>query len=150
MTETNAIQSDFDRLALFDSDGWGHNSHYHPYLLKQIPPNCGQALEIGCGTGSLSRLLSRKADQVLALDLSLKMIEIAKLRAIEYPNIEYQVVDVMDWDFPKERFDCIVSIATLHHLPFENILEKMKSGLKPNGILMVLDLYDLKGKSVFK
>jgi 2-polyprenyl-3-methyl-5-hydroxy-6-metoxy-1,4-benzoquinol methylase len=145
LSKTNAIQSDFDKLALLDADGWNHNNQYHPYLLKQIPPTCKQALEIGCGMGSFSRLLSQKADRVLALDLSPEMIKSAKQRSTEYSNIEYQVADVMAWDFPKEGFECIVSIATLHHLPFESFLQRMKSGLKTNGILMVLDLYQPEG-----
>jgi SAM-dependent methyltransferase len=145
LAETSIIQSDFDKLALLDLDGWDHNNHYHPYLMKHIPPNCGQALEIGCGTGSFSRPLSQKADQVLALDLSPEMVKIAKQRSAGYSNIEYLVADVMAWDFPRERFDCIVSIATLHHLPFENILQRMKSGLRANGVLMVLDLYEPEG-----
>jgi 2-polyprenyl-3-methyl-5-hydroxy-6-metoxy-1,4-benzoquinol methylase len=141
MVEADTIRSDFDKLALLDAEGWSHNSHYHTYLLKQIPENCKDALEIGCGTGSFSRLLAQKADRVLALDLSPEMIQLAKQRSAEYPNIDYRIADVMDWDFPKESFDCIASIATLHHLPFASVVKRMKSGLKINGILMILDLY---------
>ena len=143
--DTKLIQADFDKLALFDTDGWDHNRHYHPYLMKHVPSNCRQALEIGCGSGSFARLLSCKAERVLGLDLSSKMIEIARERSVEYSNIEYRVTDVMGWDFPEETFDCIVSIATLHHLPFIRTLQKVKTGLKDNGVLMVLDLYEPEG-----
>ena len=143
--ETNIIQSDFDRLALLDEDGWDHNNHYHDFLLNQIPLTCTKALEIGCGTGSFSRQLSAYADHVLALDLSPEMIKLARLRSEQYPNIEYQIADVFAFDFSGEQFDCIVSIATLHHLPLEEILQKLKSTLKPNGILFVLDLYEAEG-----
>jgi SAM-dependent methyltransferase len=139
------IQADFDRIALLDVDDWNHNNHYHTYLLKQIPEGRRNALEIGCGTGSFSRLLAQKADQVFALDLSPEMIKIAKHRSAAYSNIHYQIVDVLAWDFPIERFDCIVSIATLHHLPFELTLQRMELGLKPNGCLIVLDLYQTEG-----
>ncbi len=143
--ENDLIQSDFDKLALFDEDSWDHNSHYHNFLLKQIPSNCQEALEIGCGTGAFSRQLSRYADRVLALDLSPEMIKVAQQRSVEYSNIEYQIADVLTFDFHEQHFDCVVSIATLHHLPLEIILQKMRSILKPNGILLVLDLYEAVG-----
>lgn len=143
--ETNPIQSDFDKLALLDVDGWGHNSHYHNYLLKQIPSNATQALEIGCGAGAFSRQLSGHVDRVLALDLSPEMIKLARQRSVQYPNIEYQVADVLTFDFSEQQFDCVVSIATLHHLPLESTLQKLRSALKPNGVLLVLDLYQADG-----
>jgi SAM-dependent methyltransferase len=142
---TTRIQADFNRIALLDAETWNHNNHYHTYLLKQIPEGCKTALEIGCGTGLFSRLLAQKADQVVALDLSPEMINIAKQRSTAYPNISYQIADVLGWNFPKDNFDCIVSIATLHHLPLELILRRIKFGLKPNGCLMVLDLYQAEG-----
>jgi ubiquinone/menaquinone biosynthesis C-methylase UbiE len=113
----NVIRSDFDRLALLDIGGWDHNKQYHNYLLEHMPPNCQTALEIGCGTGSFTRRLSQHADRVLALDLSPEMIKVAKLRSVQYSNIEYQIADVLTWAFPQRQFDCIVSIATLHHFP---------------------------------
>ena len=145
MTDPKIIQSDFDTLASIDGDGWNHNNHYHSFLLEQIPPDCERALEIGCGKGAFSRCLSRHAESVLALDLSPKMIRVARQRSTEYPNIEYRVGNALTWDFPEGEFDCIVSIATLHHLPLENILQKMKIALKSGGMLMVLDLYKGEG-----
>ena len=143
--ESKTIQADFDKLALWDTEGWGHNSHYHDYLLKQMAPNCEKVLEIGCGTGSFSRLLAQRVEIVLASDLSPVMIKIAKQRSEGYSNIEYKKADVMECEFSKNQFNCIVSIATLHHLPLEEILHKIKAWLKPNGILIVLDLYEAKG-----
>jgi 2-polyprenyl-3-methyl-5-hydroxy-6-metoxy-1,4-benzoquinol methylase len=135
------VRADFDRIALLSEEGWTHNSHYHGFLLRQLPAQCEYALDIGCGTGAFSRLLAARSDRVLALDLSPQMIHIAQERSGAYPNIEYQVADVQTWEFPPERFDCIVSVATLHHLPLEGILLKMRSTLKVNGMLVVLDLY---------
>ncbi|MEW5868264.1 MAG: class I SAM-dependent methyltransferase [Chloroflexota bacterium] len=145
--ETKTIQSDFDKLALLDADGWDHNRHYHAFLLKQLPPICHEALEIGCGTGVFSRCLSRRAGHILALDLSPEMIRIAEERSLQYTNIDYQVADVLKWDFPEGYFDCIVSIATLHHLPLEYVLQKMKTALKTNGVLILLDLFKAEGIS---
>lgn len=147
MNETSKIRADFDRIALLSGNDWNHNNHYHDFLLRQLPPHCTDALEIGCGTGAFSRLLASRSDRVLALDLSPQMIRIARERSKQYPNIDFQVADAVTWEFPIEQFDCVASIATLHHLPLEETLLKMKGALKINGTLIILDLCQAKGPS---
>ena len=136
-----AIQADFDGLALLSNEGWGHNNHYHRFLLRQVPSPCRHALEIGCGTGMFARLLAQKAKRVLALDLSPQMISMARERSEQFTNIDFQVADVQSLECSPGQFDCIVSIATLHHVSMEEILTKLKAALAPNGTLIVLDLY---------
>jgi ubiquinone/menaquinone biosynthesis C-methylase UbiE len=147
--DASLIQADFDRLAALSREGWDHNSHYHRFLLKHVPVYCSKSLELGCGTGTFARLLATRAQQVLALDLSPQMIRIARERSLQYANIDFQVADALSWEFPHEQFDCIISIATLHHLPLEEMLIKMKSALTVNGILLVLDLYQASLADVF-
>jgi ubiquinone/menaquinone biosynthesis C-methylase UbiE len=145
MKKARTFQSDFDRLAKLDEDGWDHNKQYYNFLLAQIPPKCKTVLEIGCGTGSFSRRVSEYAEHVLALDLSPEMIKIAKRRSAKYANIDFHIADVMAWEFIEKQYDCIVSIATLHHMELDIILRKMEYGLKDDGIIMVLDLYKAEG-----
>ncbi|MDF5707628.1 MAG: DUF1698 domain-containing protein [Nostoc sp. S4] len=64
------IRHDFDRIALHEQEGWNHNSHYHNFLLKQLPLDSRNVLDIGCGTGLYSRLIAQRADRVIAIDLS--------------------------------------------------------------------------------
>lgn len=146
MASTEKIQADFDRIAVLSTDEWNHNDYYHPFLLRHVPTHCDQALDIGCGTGGFSRLLAQRAQHVLALDLSPQMIRLAREHSTRFSNIEYQVADVLNYDLPTNRFDYVVSIATLHHLPFEMLLEKMKGALRLGGVLLVLDL--VKGESL--
>jgi SAM-dependent methyltransferase len=141
------IQADFDRLALLSSGGWDHNHQYHNFLLKRLPAHGSQALEIGCGTGDFSRLIARRFDQVLALDLSPQMIRLAQEHTPTPANIEWQVADALTYDLPPAYFDGIVSIATLHHLPLAQILLKMREALAPGGTLLVLDLFLEEGLS---
>jgi SAM-dependent methyltransferase len=141
----STVQADFDRIAVLSDQDWNHNSHYHGFLLRQLPAHCEYALDIGCGTGAFSRLLAARSDRVLGLDLSPQMIRIARERSRAYPNVEYQVADVETWEFAPGRFDCIVSIATLHHLSLDETLAKMWAALKANGVLAVLDLYESSG-----
>lgn len=137
---TQKIRNDFDRIALYDREGWDHNNNYHSFLLKHLPNRCQTILDIGCGTGEFSRLLAKRAEKVIAIDLSLNMIEVAKQRSRHYGNIDFQVADILQWKFPLEKLDAIASIATVHHLPLENLLPNLKAALKPGGKLVILDL----------
>ena len=138
----STIQKDFDRIALVSPDGSLQNNRYHNFLLRHLPSNCDEVLEIGCGKGEFSRRLAESSRRVLALDLSPEMIRIARAHSEHLPNIEYQIADVMLCDLPPDHFDCIASIATLHHLPLREILLKMKTALKPGGVLLILDLFE--------
>jgi SAM-dependent methyltransferase len=136
------IQNDFDRIALYDQEGWDHNNHYHSFLLKQLPVQRQAALDVGCGTGEFSRLLSKRFEKVIATDLSPNMIEVAKQRSGQFLNLDFQVADIIQWEPTAEQFDAIVSIATLHHLPIETLLPNLKAALKPGGRLIILDLLE--------
>lgn len=141
LQNTDKVREDFDRLAGLSEESWDHNVHYHDFLLGHLPESCGAALEVGCGTGAFARALSERAGRVTAIDLSPRMVEIARARSDGHPNIEYVVADASSWEFPAERFDCAASIATVHHLPLEPILGEMRDALKPGGTLLLLDLY---------
>ena len=146
MTEAMSnVRADFDRIALLAGDEWGHNSHYHDFLLRHVPSHCRESLEVGCGAGAFSRLLAKSSDRVLALDLSPNMIGVAREGSARFPNIDFQVADVMALELPAERFDCIATIATLHHLPTASALSKLKGALKVGGVLLVLDLFQPEG-----
>jgi SAM-dependent methyltransferase len=140
-----SIRSDFDRIALLPDEDWNHNAHYHGYLLGRVPGRCGQILEIGCGAGEFSRLLAPRAERVLAIDLSPRMIGLARRRSESYPNIDFVEGDAMTYRLPDREFDCVATLTTLHHLPFGPILRKIREALKPGGVFVCLDLYRRSG-----
>src|ERR1051325_11331784 len=160
---SSTFQADFDRIALVSPEGELHNEHYHNFLLRHLPAHCDQALEIGCGPGTFARALAARSNHVLAIDLSPEMIRLAREKSVQlgksqgqeksqgkegglpspgFSNIDFQVGDILDWDLPAGHFDCIASIATLHHLPLREMLLKMKAALKPGGVLLILDLFE--------
>jgi SAM-dependent methyltransferase len=164
---SSTFQSDFDRIALVSAEGELHNEHYHKFLIKQLPLHCDEVLEIGCGTGTFARALAARSNHVLGVDLSPEMIRLARERStqskqargqqargqeggtppLSFSNIDFQVGDIVEWQLPDEHFDCIASIATLHHLPFREVLLQMKAALKPGGVLLILDLFEPQGVS---
>ena len=141
------VRADFDRIALLSGEEWGHNGLYHDLLARHVPRPCREALEVGCGTGDFSRLLAGVSERVLALDLSPNMVGLAREGSARFPNIAFEVADVLTRELPAESFDCVASIATLHHLPVKEVLPKIKRALRPGGVLLVLDLFQAEGLS---
>jgi SAM-dependent methyltransferase len=132
------IREDFDRLALLP-DGWNHNRQYDRWLLRHVPDGCEDALDAGCGTGEFALQLALRCKRVLGIDLSPEMIEQARRRSAGRPALEFRVADLMD-EAPAGRFDCIATIATLHHLPLEQALARLGDALRSGGVLLVLDV----------
>jgi SAM-dependent methyltransferase len=139
-TLVSQVRADFDRIAGLQHDDWDHNRYHHDFLLARVPCPCREALEIGCGAGAFSHALAARAERVLALDLSPEMIRAARARTPQRANLEFELADASTWPFPRERFDCIASIATLHHLDPRALLPRLRDALRPGGVLLILDL----------
>jgi SAM-dependent methyltransferase len=138
----STIQTDFDRIALVSPEGSLQNTHYHNFLLRHLPECRQSALEVGCGKGEFSRRLAEKFERVLAIDLSPEMIRLARGYSAHLTNLEFELADILTYGLPSESFDCIATVATLHHLPLREVLLKLKAALKPGGVLLVLDLFE--------
>ena len=139
------VRADFDRIARLSRDAPEALGPYERWLLDQAPARMGDALEVGCGTGEFTRELARRARRVVAMDLAPGMIEVARERSLRVPNIEYVVADATAADLPEAGFDCLASVATLHHMPLQLMLGRLKRTLRPGGVLLVLDLDDSTG-----
>ncbi|HEX5727400.1 MAG TPA: class I SAM-dependent methyltransferase, partial [Longimicrobiaceae bacterium] len=133
------VRADFDRIARLSERAAPEPSPYLDWVLDQLPARCGEALEVGCGTGELTARLAERSARVLAIDLSPEMIRVARSRSAGRSNVGYLVADAAGWSFPRERFDCIVSVATLHHLPLQPTLRKLREALRPGGTLVIQD-----------
>ncbi|MBS1912479.1 MAG: class I SAM-dependent methyltransferase [Bacteroidetes bacterium] len=136
-----SIRSDFDRIAAAGEEHWDNNRHYHSYLLRQLKGRCSHALDVGCGSGMFTRALAARAQQVSGFDLSPEMIGHAETASAMCGNVRYCVADVMTIHFPVGGAGCVASIATLHHLPIQDALARMKAAVAPGGVLLILDLY---------
>jgi ubiquinone/menaquinone biosynthesis C-methylase UbiE len=72
-----------------------------------------KVLDIGCGTGNFSLKLAKKGCKVTGIDLSDKMLHLAREKT-EKENlyINYCRMNVYDLQFPAQHFDAVFSMAT--------------------------------------
>jgi len=68
-----------------------------------------RVLDVGCGSGVQSAFLAPYAKEVVGVDLSEKLLEIAKDRCKEYPHAQFQIGNACHLPFADESFDFIVS-----------------------------------------
>ncbi|HEX8843961.1 MAG TPA: methyltransferase domain-containing protein [Pyrinomonadaceae bacterium] len=139
------VREDFDRIAVLSEHEEAAHGPDLDHLLSYVPQRCEHILEVGCGFGIFTRLMAARAERVTAIDLSPQMIRVARERSNDYRNLEFVLTDFLQADLPEEEFDCIVTIATLHHLPLDEALLKLKSLVKPGGVLIIQDLIGYDG-----
>ena len=135
-----SIARDFDRIAGLPDDPWDHNRIYLGVLLRELPARFGSALEIGCGSGELTARLAARAERVLALDLSPRMLAAASARCAGRGNVELVCADAQSYPLAPAHFDAIASVATLHHLPLAPTFARLRDALRPGGVLLALDV----------
>ena len=77
---------------------FNHNYHYHRVIFDAIPAGCQRALDVGCGTGQLTRELRRVIPYVTGVDRDERSIEVARSSALsaKVGEIEYRCGDFLD------------------------------------------------------
>jgi 2-polyprenyl-3-methyl-5-hydroxy-6-metoxy-1,4-benzoquinol methylase len=77
---------------------------------------------------------------VTGIDASPEMIRLARQRSSADARIEFVCGDFSVHSMRFEIYDCVVSVATLHHLPVASTLPRIKALVKPGGILVIHDV----------
>jgi ubiquinone/menaquinone biosynthesis C-methylase UbiE len=99
----------------------------------------GNLAEFGCGTGFYTQVLAGVADSVVATDLSLGMLALAKDR-IKSANVKFQAEDCQKTSFPNEAFDTAFMSLVIHFTEPAKAVAEMHRILKPGGTLIVANL----------
>lgn len=98
-----------------------------------------KVLEIGTGTGIIPFSICSKASTILATDISVEMINIAKQKQINLNinNIDFQVQDSYNLPLPDKSFDVVIA-SNIFHLLYEpeKPISEVKRVMKDNGIFI--------------
>ncbi|WP_411328528.1 class I SAM-dependent methyltransferase [Anaerofustis stercorihominis] len=95
-----------------------------------------RVLELACGTGQLTRLLSDETDSWTATDFSEKMVFETEKR-LNNQNVIYEVQDATALGYKDDVFDVVLIANALHIMPNPNkALDEIKRVLKTDGLLI--------------
>ena len=94
-------------------------------IIEKLPKDLRgtRILDAGCGTGVLSRMLDEKGAEVVGVDISEKLIEVAKNRSSLNKNIEYFTGDMKEQSFG--NFDYIIAMDSLIHYSIEDVISSI-------------------------
>jgi 2-polyprenyl-3-methyl-5-hydroxy-6-metoxy-1,4-benzoquinol methylase len=134
------VKQHFDNLA-DDYDTYKARSSYYytqlKQLLKELMPDDSERciLEIGCGTGSL--LASMLPNAGMGIDISEKMIAIARMRWNDYPELSFRVSDA-ETLVTEPVWNVVIMADVLEHLynP-EKAIDNISGFMTPGSTLLV-------------
>jgi SAM-dependent methyltransferase len=92
-----------------------------------------RVLEVGCGLGAFAERLTGELDaHVLAVDLSTRMVELARAR-----GVDARLGDVQELPFADGEFDCTVANWMLYHVPdVDRAIAELARVVRPGGRLV--------------
>jgi SAM-dependent methyltransferase len=116
-------------------------------LLKPVLEREGLVVELGCGSGLLTRYLIDAGHRVIATDASPAMLDIAR----DYVGDAHEIRRLVLPDDPIPEADAIVSVGhVLNYLPDASAIDRAlvtsAESLRPRGVLAI-DLCDLTWRS---
>lgn len=138
------------------ASGWDENPIHHARseaiakeLLRLLPLLKGKsAMEFGAGTGILSFMLKDFFTDIILMDSSTEMVNMAnkKIDAMGAKNLKTIVFDLERETYSGKPFDLIFTQMVLHHVnDIEKLFGKFHKILNPNGFIAIADLYSEDG-----
>ena len=111
---------------------------YAFYLLGDVRGKL--VLDYGCGAGESAMLLAARKAYVTAIDISPRLIQLAKKSAVANGfHVDFRVGSAYETGLPDASVDIVFGQAILHHLLFDLDAARLEvlRILKPNGILIL-------------
>lgn len=105
-------------------------------FIKLLKPH-DKILDVGCAAGRDCRIFKNKGFEIVGIDLSEKLLKIAKQNN---PDIEFKVADFRKLPFPDDSFNGLWVNTTFHHLDRKDMLPTLKDFIRVlanNGILFI-------------
>ena len=124
--------------AIYDAQRSGYPEALFDDLLEISRLEPGQhALEVGCGTGQATAGLSARGLRVVAIDPGNRLLDIARQKFIEVPDVQFELASFEDWPIGDRSFRLVAAAQSWHWVRPEVGFEKAWSALSPAGHLAI-------------
>jgi SAM-dependent methyltransferase len=103
-----------------------------------------RVLEIGCGTGQLTRSLLARGLHVTALEPGDRLIRVAEENLKEAGDVEFVHARLEDMQLPRERYEAVFSASAIHWVDPDLSWRKIADALAPDGTLALIQYFGLQ------
>ena len=115
---------------------WYEHWHRYHYVLPLVTGK--NILDVACGEGYGSALMSRRAAQVCGVDVSAEAVAHGRGAYADRANLELIEASCTRLPFEAASFDAVVSFETIEHIHEQAaFLDEVKRVLKPDGVLIL-------------
>ncbi len=111
-------------------------------MILEAVPETGTVVDLGCGTGDLVEALKTRAERVIGVEKSTRMLEAARKRFADHgENIQLRIGELEHLPLREGEADLVVLNMVMHHLPDPQkaLLEAFRV-LKPGKPFIIVDL----------
>lgn len=147
------VVEEFTRqAAAFEGAAVFHGADTLGALVDLVPPGTqGRWLEVACGTGAVARALAARVDEVVGVDVTPAMLDVARRAAgaEAVANVRYAPGDATALPFGDGEFAGAATRFSLHHIPAPGrVVLEMARVVRPGGYVIVADhLTDAEGEA---
>jgi SAM-dependent methyltransferase len=103
-----------------------------------------RVLEIGCGTGQLTRSLLARGLRVTALEPGDQLIRVAEENLKDAGDVEFVHTRFEDIQLPRESYEAVFSASAIHWVDPDLSWRKIADALAPNGTLALIQYFGLQ------
>ncbi len=111
-------------------------------LSQVCPTDWRRVLDLGCGTGDISRRLARYVDHIDAIDVSAEMVATARTLAGAGSRIAGHVMPVEEFD-GEGTYGLAVAAESIAWFDLPRLLPRLRSMLHPEGLLALVTRLEL-------
>ncbi len=134
-------------------------NEFYDNIENKIQPHLHKkhkVLEVGCGSGILMERLFSQVNEYVGIDISDKILEQLKLRALEkkYTNVKFEKMSAGEINvLSPQKFDVIIVNSVIQYFPsiryLKDFLHNCVDLLTDNGVLLLGDIRDKELKSAY-
>jgi len=137
-----------NKMIIEKLDEW-YSKYYDPENIevktieKEVDIKNKKILEIGCGTGRITRQIAKKAKEVIAIDHNKEIIKYCKKKYKKLKNVNFLYEDIEKLKIKSQDFDIIISgwVGIYYAKNIEILIKNLYKLLNKNGKLIIIEAY---------